>query len=63
MLQVRVLSDAFCLNNPIRYIDPNGMDVWELDYDGNIVNRIKDKTQDAFHMVQQMEGQWQRVKG
>ncbi len=51
---------AYALNNPVRYIDPNGQDVWEVDPDGNITQRIKDKTQDAFFMVdangQRMEG-------
>jgi len=27
---------AYCLNNPIRYVDPNGMDVWEMDIEGKI---------------------------
>jgi hypothetical protein len=30
---------------------PDGMDVWELNNKGEITNRIKDKTQDAFYMV------------
>ncbi len=39
------------------------MDVWEINKNGEIVNRIKDKTQDAFHMVQQVDGAYQRIEG
>jgi RHS repeat-associated protein len=42
---------AYCLNNPVNYIDPDGRDVWEINGTGEVVNRIKDKTQDAFFMV------------
>jgi hypothetical protein len=53
---------AFCLNNPVRFVDPTGKDVWEIDAEGRIVNRIEDKTQDAFYMVQKDgDGNYQRT--
>ena len=54
---------AFCAGNPIKYVDPDGQDVWEINQNGQIVNRIEDKTQDAFHIVQQVDGNWQRIEG
>jgi len=41
----------YCSNNPIRLIDPNGMDEWELNSKGEIVKRIENKAEDSFHMV------------
>jgi RHS repeat-associated protein len=38
--------------NPLRYVDPDGKDVWEINGNGSIIQRIEDKTQDAFYMVQ-----------
>ena len=46
---------AYCNNNPVKYIDPDGRDIWEINDVGKIVNRIKDKTQDAFYMVDNKE--------
>ncbi len=42
---------TFTLNNPVRYVDPFGLDVWEINSDGSIANRIEDDTQDAFYIV------------
>ncbi|MBQ0128549.1 MAG: hypothetical protein KBT57_01800 [bacterium] len=56
---------SYCFNNPLRFTDPTGwvVDVWEIDDCGNIVNRIEDKTQDAFYLVKKDEnGKYERVK-
>lgn len=53
---------AYCMNNPVRFIDPTGQDVWEINSQGEIINRIEDKTQDAFYMVaQDADGNYQRT--
>jgi RHS repeat-associated protein len=53
---------CYCLNNPINYIDPDGRDVWEVNDEGRIINRIEDKTQDAFYMVaKDADGNYQRT--
>ena len=41
---------AYCAWNPIKYVDPDGRDVWELDGVGSVVNKITDETQDAIRM-------------
>ena len=32
---------CYCLNNPVKYVDPNGLDIWEISPTGNIT-MIKD---------------------
>ena len=51
---------VYCANNPIRYTDPTGKDVWEINDQGAIVNRKKDKTQDAFYKV---DSEGKRLEG
>jgi RHS repeat-associated protein len=53
---------VYCANNPVRYVDPTGMDIWEINNTGEIIKRVKDKTQDAFFMVaKDAEGSYQRT--
>ena len=42
---------AYCAWNPVKLIDPDGRDIWEINKEGKIVNHIKDKNKDAFFMV------------
>ncbi len=54
---------AYCAGNPVRFIDPDGRDIWEINSEGEIINRIKDKTQDAFYMVaKDADGNYQRTQ-
>ena len=40
-----------CNGNPLRIIDPNGTDIWEVDDLGNILSHIVDKTPDTFYKM------------
>jgi RHS repeat-associated protein len=42
---------AYCGNNPINKIDPTGMDEWDLDSLGNVVNHVVTDKLDAFYCV------------
>ena len=42
---------AYCAWNPVKLVDPNGLDIWEINSQGKVVNHIKDKSKDAFYMV------------
>ncbi|MCR4828530.1 MAG: hypothetical protein K5864_03605 [Bacteroidales bacterium] len=42
---------AYCAWNPLKLVDPNGEDIWEINENGEVVNHIKDKTKDAFYRV------------
>ena len=53
---------VYVANNPVRFIDPNGLDIWEINEAGKIINRTKDETQDTFFMVaKDTEGKYQRT--
>ena len=53
---------AFCTDNPVNLVDPDGMDIWELDSLGHIVAVIRNNEYDAFHIVKQNSyGNWERT--
>ena len=47
---------AYCAGNPVNFVDQEGKDVWNINADGRIRNRTKDRTQDAFCIVNQSSG-------
>ena len=40
---------TYCMNNPMRIIDPVGMDIWELDKNGYLVNHKETDVADVFY--------------
>jgi RHS repeat-associated protein len=53
---------AYCGNNSLRFVDPDGQDIWEINDRGEIIKRMKDRTQDAFFMVaKDAGGNYQRT--
>ena len=42
---------TWCAGNPVRFVDPDGEDVWEINRLGIIYNMAEDKTQDAIYVV------------
>ncbi len=41
----------YCAWNPVKLVDPDGRDIWEIDGEGRVVNYIKDNKKDAFYRV------------
>ena len=41
----------YCAWNPVKLVDPDGEDIWELNNEGRVVNRITTAEVDAFHIV------------
>jgi len=46
---------AYCAGNPVRFVDPNGQDIWEVDSDGNIAYHEVDKSQDVIYKVSDVD--------
>ena len=42
---------TYCADNPVRLVDADGRDIWELDECGNIINHIEDDMVDQFRIV------------
>jgi RHS repeat-associated protein len=42
---------VYCGDNPIIRIDPTGMDVWEINEMGAVINRKKDESKDIIYLV------------
>ncbi|MBQ3944399.1 MAG: hypothetical protein II670_02160 [Alphaproteobacteria bacterium] len=42
---------VYCAWNPVKLVDPDGRDIWEIDGEGRVVNCIKDNKKDAFYRV------------
>ena len=42
---------SYCAWNPIKLVDPDGRDIWEIDSKGNVVSHTEDKHRDAFYVV------------
>jgi len=53
---------AYVANNPIIRIDPDGRDIWEINNQGEIVNRIEDKNQDKLISVN-FDSEGNKVEG
>ena len=48
---------AWCGNNPIRNVDPTGMDVWEMDYNGHVYWR----EESDIHTLYALDAEGQRT--
>lgn len=53
---------AYCGGNPISAIDLNGEDEWEINSQGEIINKLETSKHDAFYMVaQNKDGSYSRI--
>ena len=43
---------AWCANNPVNLVDPDGKDIFYIDHRGKIINTEEDKTQDKFYLTE-----------
>ncbi|MDE6192074.1 MAG: hypothetical protein K2G47_10720, partial [Muribaculum sp.] len=43
----------FCANDPVNNTDPTGMDIWDVDQWGKIVNRVENTDMDQIRLVNQ----------
>ena len=50
----------YCRSNPIMFVDPTGLDEWEIDKNGNIINHIQTEEYDALYIV---DSEGKRIQG
>ena len=51
---------SYCAWNPVKLVDPDGRDVWEINKKGKVVNHIVTNETDAFYIV---DDEGKRVEG
>ncbi len=39
---------AYCAGNPVKYVDPDGRDIWQINGNGEIISRESDRTKERF---------------
>ena len=44
---------AYCAGDPVNYVDPTGMDIWEIDERGIVRKYTKTESEDAFYLVRE----------
>lgn len=47
----RISPYVYCENNPVNAIDPYGEDIWEINANGTVMNRIEDTNYDIFYIL------------
>ena len=54
---------AYCAGDPVNNVDPDGMDVWDINDEGRIITRQKDTSMDIFYLCKKNDvGEYERVR-
>lgn len=54
-------SYTYCANNPVKLVDPNGEDIWEINEEGRIINHDKSFTEKDI--VYRVDNNGNRIEG
>ena len=52
---------VYCASNPVNIVDPEGMDIWEVNRYGLVVYYIEDKERDAIYIMDKKGSGYQRA--